>query len=465
MKKTHSANIGGTVFQVEDDAYEKLQAYLQSIETHFRTYPDVADIVADIEGRIAEQLLQREFASQVVRLSDVERVIASMGRTEQFAEASAEDGSVKERVLVSEGRKLFRDPDQKVIAGVASGLAAYLGLPVLLVRLAFLLLLFFFGTALVVYLLLWALAPVASSTTDKLQMRGRPLNLASIDQGVRDSIASIPPATRSAAAKGVSAIGSLIHLVVVAIARAIKWVAGVFVVGMAALGVLFLTVMLVVALVNADAPPLHPGAEGFFAAFGAWQHVIKFLFYVIAVVPLALVVATGLKLFWGANRLNPRGLAGLLGVWVASLLVTAAIWSSSYSQVRQYTSEYPALAEARAGLDRYRALVAPTAPLSDRQSEALSATLAAEYRRKQLEAFRGYNVYAYNYPGAYLQQEEERIKAREESNHRILEAAKSYLDAQQLALMQEFMGKNIARAQADLDSWRVRSQQEERELR
>lgn len=61
MKKTHSANIGGTVFQVEEDAYEKLQAYLQSIEAHFASYPDVADIVADIEGRIAE-LLQRDLA-------------------------------------------------------------------------------------------------------------------------------------------------------------------------------------------------------------------------------------------------------------------------------------------------------------------------------------------------------------------------------------------------------------------
>ena len=90
MKKTHSANIGGTVFQVEEDAYEKLQSYLQSIEAHFRSYPDVADIIADIEGRIAEQLLQREFASQVVRINDVDRVIASMGRTEQFAEGTAD---------------------------------------------------------------------------------------------------------------------------------------------------------------------------------------------------------------------------------------------------------------------------------------------------------------------------------------------------------------------------------------
>ena len=452
MKKTHSANIGGTVFQVEEDAYDNLQAYLQSIETHFRAYPDVADIVADIEGRIAEQLLQREFASQVVRLSDVERVVASMGRTEQFAE-SAGSASAPAQPLPGEGRKLFRDPDRKVIAGVASGLAAYLGLPRLLVRLLLLLLLTVFGTGLVVYLLCWALVPMASSTTDKLQMRGRPLTLNSIDQGVRDGIASIPAATRSAAAQSVTAVGSLIHLVVVTIARAIKWVAGVFVVGVATLGVLFLTVMLVVALVNADAPPLVSGAEGFFAAFGAWQQVIKILFYLVAVVPLTLIIATGLKLFWGANRLNPRGLAGLLGVWVASLLVTAAVWSSSYAQVRQYTDEYPALAEARRGVERYGALVAPTSPFTEAQLKKLSETLVAEYKRRQAEGDR-YRTYNYDDQRAYLAHEEQKLKMREDSNRRVIESARSYLDAQQVTLMQDFMARNIARSQADLNAWR-----------
>src|SRR5690606_31802912 len=118
--------------------------------------------------------------------------------------------------------------------------------------------LFFFGTALVAYLLLWALVPMASSTTDKLQMRGSPLTLASIDQGVRDGIAAISPATRNMATRGILATGSLIHLAVVGVARALKWGAGVFVVGAAALGMLILTVLLVVALVNAGAAPLNP---------------------------------------------------------------------------------------------------------------------------------------------------------------------------------------------------------------
>jgi phage shock protein PspC (stress-responsive transcriptional regulator) len=225
MKKTHNANIGGTVFQIEEDAYEQLQAYLQSIETHFLSYPDVAEILSDIEGRIAEQLLERDTALQIVRVIDVERVIAAMGRTEQFADPATDQAAQ------GPARRLFRDPDQKIIAGVAAGLAAYLGVPPLLVRLALVLLLFFFGTALVVYLLLWALVPMAGSTTDKLQMRGRPLTLASIDQGVRDGIASIPPGARNVAAQGVMAAGSLIYLMVVTVGQVLRRIAGVFVVG------------------------------------------------------------------------------------------------------------------------------------------------------------------------------------------------------------------------------------------
>jgi phage shock protein PspC (stress-responsive transcriptional regulator) len=455
MKKTHSANIGGTVFQVEEDAYEKLQAYLQSIEAHFRSYPDLADIIADIEGRIAEQLMQREFASQVVRISDVDRVIASMGRTEQFAEGAAESTTASEQAKFREGRKLFRDPDHKVIAGVAAGLAAYLGLPVLLVRILFLGMTFFFGTALVAYLLLWALAPVASSTTDRLQMRGRPLNLASIDQGVRDSIASIPQGTRSVVAQGITAVGSLIHLLVVSAARLFKWVAGIFVVGVAALGMLFLTVSLVVALVNASAPPLHPDAAAFFESFGSWQQAFKISLYLAAAIPLAVIIATGLRLFWGVNRLNTRGLGGMLGVWVVSLLAAATIWSGSYPQLRQFWDEYPVARDARQSLDRFSALVATTSPLTEVQSKALMSILTAEHKRLRVED-RRFLMYPHDDRHAYLAIEEQNLTAREESNRRIMESAKTILDAQQLAAIQESMTRHNTNTQAALQQLRER---------
>jgi len=444
MKKTHSANIGGTVFQVEEDAYEQLQAYLQSIEAHFRSYPDVADIVSDIEGRIAEQLLLREQAPQVVRISDVERVIAAMGHIEQFDEPQAAPAEPAGQI-----RRLFRDPDHRIIAGVAAGLASYLGAPLLLVRALFVLLTVFFGTGVVLYLLLWALLPVATSTTDKLQMRGRPLTLAAIDQGVRDGIASIPAKTRNFAVQGVMAAGSLVHLVVVSIARALKWAAGVFIVGSAVVGVLILTVLLVLALVNPAAAPLGPVVAAFFDSFGAWQHLLKAFFYLIAVIPLALVVTTAFRLFWNVNRLNTRGLASLLGVWVVSLLTTTAIWASNYPELRRFQQEYPAAEAAERRLDTFRALFETSSPLTDEQAGALRATLVAEHKRRAVMD-RAYRAYQYH-PSARIEQDEQ-------GNQRIVESAKSYLKAEQLQLMQDYMAQNITRAQADLREWQQRSE-------
>lgn len=447
MKKTHSANIGGTVFHIEEDAYDRLQAYLQSIQTHFHFYPDVVEIVADIEARIAEQFANHEHPPQVVRMDDVERVIEAMGRIEQFDEPAAEPPTA------TPGRKLFRDPDNKVIAGVAGGLAAYLGVPVLPVRLALLLLLFFFGSSVIAYLLLWALVPLAQSTTDKLQMRGQPLTLASIDQGVRDRVASFPAATRSAATRGILAAGSLIHMLVLTVVRVVRWVAGVLVVGITALAVLALTALLVVALVNASAPPLHPDVAEFLSVFGSWQHAFKVLVYLLAAIPLVLVMAMAFKLFWGARRLNNSGLAALLGVWVVALLATTAIWSGRYTELRQHWETYPATAQARRELQRFDALVAPVSPLTAEQSKSLFDALVAENRRREaLEDERGF-VYG---PNAWLAIEEQEFRAREESNRRIVESARQFLDAGQLALMEDSMARYSARMNEMLQARRQR---------
>jgi phage shock protein PspC (stress-responsive transcriptional regulator) len=461
MKKTHSANIGGTVFHIEEDAYEKLQDYLQSIHAHFNFYPDVTEIVADIEARIAEQLLQHEPRPQVVRSADVERVIDAMGRIEQFGDPASGPAPTAAQALPSDVRKLYRDPEQKIIAGVASGLASYLGVSSLMVRIAFVLLLAFFGTSVIVYLLLWALVPMAVSATDKLQMRGRPLTLASIDQGVRDGIASIPPRTLNMAAQGITAAGSLIHLVVVTLAHWVKRVAGVFVVGTASLTLLLFTVMLVVALVNANAPPLPSGTADFLALFGTRQTALKIFAYLLMGIPLALVITTGLKLFWGVNRLNTRGLAGMLGVWVVSLLAAAAIWSGSYPALRRHMDDYPAMTDARRGVERIRAMAAIASPLSDEQSKALLSTLAAEYKRRRAEEEASFSYYYYQDPRAQIAREEERLKLRAASNQRAVEAAKAYLDAQQLAVMQDSMARYNASTLAALQIRRDRLEERE----
>jgi hypothetical protein len=149
-------------------------------------------------------------------------------------------------------------------------------------------------------------------------------------------------------------------------------------------------------------------------------------------------------------------------VWVVSLLGTAAILSSAYPQLRQYLEDYPATSEARERLERYSAVVATTSPLSADQSTALLTTLAAEHRRRRAEE----DVFSFRHDDryGYLEAEEQRLVARNESNRRIIESAKGYLDAQQLAAIEEAMAQYSTRAQAALQARRERLAPQDLEL-
>lgn len=184
MKKTVTANISGTVFHIEEDAFLKLGRYLDSIRAKFTGTDGREEIMTDIEARIAELFQQRLEGRNVVSIADVEHVIGIMGQPEDYATdeqamgGSAAGGSDPTRTR----KRLFRDPDDKWLGGVLGGVAAYLNIEVLWARIIFLLLLFplSFGSLAVVYVLMWILVPRADSTADRLQMRGEAVNVDNI---------------------------------------------------------------------------------------------------------------------------------------------------------------------------------------------------------------------------------------------------------------------------------------------
>lgn len=186
MNKTVTINISGIIFHIEEDAYDSLSKYLSTIKGYFSKTDGGNEIMSDIEARIAE-LLQAKInvAKQVILMSDVEHVMNVMGKPEDFgAEQTKEENSAQEeRAEHSEEkikRKLFRNPDEKALGGVCSGLAAYFNIDTVWVRLAMFLLIFFGGLSLWVYIILWIVIPEAKTTADKLAMRGEQANINSI---------------------------------------------------------------------------------------------------------------------------------------------------------------------------------------------------------------------------------------------------------------------------------------------
>lgn len=292
MKKTISINIAGTLFYIEEDGFEKLNAYLKSIQKYFSSYEGSKEIVEDIEARIAEKFWDKQKSEdkQAISVQDVEGLMTSMGSVSDFEAIQEEEDlamagaksdskepntdsskssennsqfgkSNSEYKYDSGGKKLYRDtkrkllggvcaglahnlgfdplwirlfflflflgigpitagifsgimfifyiacwiafpanasleederirkfyrnPDGKVLGGVMSGIASYTGWDLGMLRFVSVLSIFLFGSGIVIYLILWAIAPEAKTLTDKMQMSGEPITLENIESNIK----------------------------------------------------------------------------------------------------------------------------------------------------------------------------------------------------------------------------------------------------------------------------------------
>lgn len=197
MNKTVTVNIGGMVFHIEELAYEKMKNYLEAIRGYFTSSDGRDEIIQDIESRMAEMFTERIGTTrQVVTEDDVDFVINKMGKPEQVA---GEDENASQQSYSGQGsssasgtkpyRRLYRDPDDKVIGGVCSGFSQYVGIDPLWIRLAFAVAFFVFGSGLFLYILLWIIIPKAQSPAEKLEMRGEPVNINNIRKTVEEDVA------------------------------------------------------------------------------------------------------------------------------------------------------------------------------------------------------------------------------------------------------------------------------------
>ena len=194
MNKTVTINISGIIFHIEEDAYQTLSNYLSTIKGYFSKTDGGNEIMTDIEARIAELLQQKiNLNKQVVLMADVENVMQIMGKPEEFASDdnnqnnnSNNEQHYKDANTEKTKRRLFRNPDEKAIGGVCSGIAAYFDIDTIWVRLAMFLLIFFGGLSLWVYLVMWIIIPLAQTTADKLAMRGEAINIDNISKTIKE---------------------------------------------------------------------------------------------------------------------------------------------------------------------------------------------------------------------------------------------------------------------------------------
>ena len=198
MNKTVNTNLAGIFFHIDEDAYLKLQRYLEAIKRSFTDSQGRSEIIADIEARIAELFNERvQYDKQVIRIKDVDEVISIMGQPEDYLmdDEIFDDepqNSYQNRSKSNISKKLFRDKDNSYIGGVASGLGHYLGLDAIWVRLLWILLTVGSGgTFIFIYILFWILVPEAITTADKLTMTGEPVNISNIEKKIKDGFDNV----------------------------------------------------------------------------------------------------------------------------------------------------------------------------------------------------------------------------------------------------------------------------------
>ncbi|MCU0423020.1 MAG: PspC domain-containing protein [Bacteroidia bacterium] len=159
MNKVVTINLNGIIISIDEEAYTKLKAYLDVLHNHYQNTEGGAEIVSDIESRIAEILQSKlNLNYQAILLSDIEEVIKVMGYPEEMNEGKEFDSNTTSG---QHQKKFRRDETNKIVGGVCSGIANYIGIDPLIIRAAFFIALFVFGSGVLLYIIIWAIVPAA----------------------------------------------------------------------------------------------------------------------------------------------------------------------------------------------------------------------------------------------------------------------------------------------------------------
>ena len=192
MKEITRIHLAKTPFSVEVDAKKSLEKYLNLIQKNMHAEPEA---MREIEARMVELLAERGVSKDgVISHDDVLAVQKQMGEPRDFSDDASEaiDDIEDKDIDDKPAKQLMRDPDNAIIGGVCAGVAAYFNINPLWVRLIAIISPFMtFGTAVLIYVVMWLSMPPARTASDKLRMRGEPVTLASLKRTSADKTSAI----------------------------------------------------------------------------------------------------------------------------------------------------------------------------------------------------------------------------------------------------------------------------------
>lgn len=358
MNKTISVTLGGLIFNLEEEAYQKLNKYLDGVRDSLGNSTDKNEVMSDIESSIAEKFSKKiSDAKQVITFTDIEELIKVMGTIEDFDQELKETGDKKEdkdkdKTEEKNLKKLYRNPDDTVIAGVCSGIAIYFGIDTVIIRLLFVLSVFFGGFGIPLYIILWIIIPEAKSSSQKLEMSGDPVTLAAIEQVIKKNVNKVKEQKNNEKLK--SSFRKIIELPIVllkAVVTVIKKITkalvpiitsvigfGIFLFGI--MSIIGLSVALCALVFNTQNPYLI--ADSFIKDLISEPLFKLFLsgIYLVIIIPIFFLLTIGLSLMRRKNSFTLLIFSIMMGLWMIGLMLAATIGFKYAPQIEAKSKEY-----------------------------------------------------------------------------------------------------------------------------
>ena len=264
MKKTVSVNIKGINFLIEEDAYELLQDYLDRLQRNLKNEEGSQEIFEDVELRIAELASSKLSDSKtVIELDDIKSILAALGNPEDFIdeeESSQFESFDSKSSTENTEKRLFRDTDSAVVAGVCAGIANFFKIDVVFIRALFIVIFFFAGFGVPVYIIMWIIVPKAKTTIDRLRMKGKPITVETMREEVENAADRLKNGSKKFADKIRKGDGYSDT-----VSRGARFISVFFGLGFVFFGLMFLVVFIIFGIGSTEIVPVH-GEYGFLSA-------------------------------------------------------------------------------------------------------------------------------------------------------------------------------------------------------
>lgn len=363
MKKTFTINISGSVFHIDEDAFEKLQRYLQMLNRHFGTALEGQEILQDIEARIAELLIEKtNNKTEVVTNEMVDEVMVRMGKPEDFLQAEEEEATTKAPIPPSAAfepitrRRLYRDGENRVLGGVSSGLGAYFNMDPVIWRVIFVLLFFVMGPFnILMYLILWIAVPKAVTTAQRLEMRGKEATVSNIEKSIKEEMKDLGDnynrfMNAPQGEKGIThadQLGDTLNSTIRVVLRVAVLILGIILIVFAISSLIGFVASMAIGHSFLHGGPWNFGGDSDVNMISLMNHFISPGAYTIAVIALSLLAGIPILalLFLGTKLIfryhtNNRviGLVSL-AVWLVALITLVAVGVGQISNFSKQTSQ------------------------------------------------------------------------------------------------------------------------------